>query len=90
MVALQIRDVPDEVRDVLAERARAEGRSLQAFLLALVEGEARRSRNLLVMRSVSGRSDGSRLSADEADARVAAERANRPGDGASGAGHAGT
>lgn len=82
MVALQIRDVPAEVRDVLAERARAEGRSLQSFLLALVEGEARRSRNVLVLRSVSGRSDGSRLTAEEADALVEAERAHRPHGGA--------
>ncbi|WP_222932832.1 FitA-like ribbon-helix-helix domain-containing protein [Nocardia yunnanensis] len=40
-MALQIRDVPDEVRDTLAEQAARRGQSLQAFLLGLVEREAR-------------------------------------------------
>lgn len=44
-VALQIRDVPDEVRDALAEEARRQGQSVQAYLLALVEREARLLRN---------------------------------------------
>jgi plasmid stability protein len=61
MVALQIRDVPDEVRDTLAERARERGQSLQAFLLGLVEAEARRARNASLLAQFSGRSDGSRI-----------------------------
>lgn len=44
MVALQIRDVPDDVRDDLADAARARGVSLQAYLLDLVEQDARRVR----------------------------------------------
>lgn len=66
MVALQIRDVPDDVRQALAERARARGQSLQAFLLWLVEEEARRSRHLALLDSFAGRDDGSRLAAEDA------------------------
>jgi hypothetical protein len=44
-VALQIRDVPEEVRDVIAARAAQLGQSVQAFLLSLVEREARLARN---------------------------------------------
>ena len=66
MVALQIRDVPEEVRDALADRARARGQSLQAFLLSLVQEEARRSRNLALLDRFTGRTDGSELTAAEA------------------------
>jgi antitoxin FitA len=65
MVALQIRDVPNDVRDTLAERARARGQSMQAFLLALVEDEASRSKNLALLERFSGRTDGSRLTPAE-------------------------
>lgn len=57
-VALQIRDVPEDVRDVLAEMARKRGQSLQAFLLSLVEQEARFARNLAVLDTFEGRADG--------------------------------
>lgn len=43
-VALQIRDVPEEVRDALAEAAAARGQSMQVYLLDLVSGEARIAR----------------------------------------------
>ncbi|MFP8882473.1 FitA-like ribbon-helix-helix domain-containing protein [Streptomyces mangrovi] len=52
MVALQIRDVPEEVRDALAARARENGQSLQAFLRALVVREASFSRNLELLREI--------------------------------------
>ncbi len=42
-VALQIRDVPDEVRDLLAEQARRDDQSVQTYLRRLVEREARPS-----------------------------------------------
>jgi hypothetical protein len=44
-LALQIRDVPEEVRDALAEQAARLGQSLQAVLLSLVVREARLLRN---------------------------------------------
>lgn len=62
MVALQIREVPDDIRQVLADRAAARGQSLQAFLLRLVTEEARRSTNLALLERFGGRRDGSRLS----------------------------
>ncbi|HLS92337.1 MAG TPA: Arc family DNA-binding protein [Microbacterium sp.] len=40
MTALQIRDVPDDVRDALAERARQNGQSLNAYLRGVVVREA--------------------------------------------------
>ncbi len=47
MPSMTIRDVPQETRDVLAERAKASGRSLQEFmrleLIALAEREERRA-----------------------------------------------
>lgn len=77
MVALQIRDVPDDVRQTLADRALARGQSLQAFLLTLVEDEARRSTNLALLDRFAGRDDGSRLSADEATDTLDGARADR-------------
>ncbi|WP_026818188.1 FitA-like ribbon-helix-helix domain-containing protein [Arthrobacter castelli] len=77
MVALQIRDVPDDVRQALSERARARGQSLQAFLLSLVEEEARRSANLPLLDRFAGRDDGSRLSSGEATDGLDSARAER-------------
>jgi len=45
MVALQLRDVPESIRDDLARAAQAEGKSLQAFLREMVEREARKARS---------------------------------------------
>jgi antitoxin FitA len=45
MSAIQIKDVPDEVRETLAAEAKRSGKSLQAYLLALLEREARFVRN---------------------------------------------
>jgi hypothetical protein len=77
MVALQIRDVPIEVRDVLVAQAQARGQSLQAFLLALVEREARRMHNIDVLLRFDRRSDGSRLSTEEHTELREAERGER-------------
>ena len=40
MVVLTIRDVPDEIRDLLSREARERGQSLQAFLLAVLKRQA--------------------------------------------------
>ena len=77
MVAVQIRDVPDHVRRVLADRASARGQSLQAFLLSLLEDEARRAANLALLGGFDGRDDGSHLAADEATAALEDARAPR-------------
>ena len=77
MVAVQIRDVPDEVRDALAERARSQGQSLQAFLLAVLQEEARRTRNLALLQRFADRSDGSRHQVGEAVAALSHAREER-------------
>jgi hypothetical protein len=77
MVAWQIRDVPEDIRQTLAARARACGQSLQAFLLSLVEDEARRSANLALLDRFAGRDDGSRLTAAEATDALDSARRDR-------------
>jgi plasmid stability protein len=77
MVALQIRDVPEDVREALAARAHARGQSLQAFLLALVKDEVRRAANIPVLNRFADRADGSRLAAGEATDALDAARAGR-------------
>ena len=52
MVSIQVRDVPEQVRDTLAEVARSRGQSMQAYLLALLEEDARRARNVMLLRRV--------------------------------------
>lgn len=62
---------------MLAQRARARGQSLQAFLLWLVEQEARRSRNLSLLDRFADRNDGSRLAAAEVTDVLDQARAER-------------
>lgn len=80
MVALQIRDVPDEVRDILNERARQSGRSLQGYLLELVKGEAQRANNLSILRNFENRADGVSGSMDDTVREIDAARAARDAD----------
>lgn len=79
MVALQIRDVPDDIRQALAERAAARGQSVQAFLLTLVTDEAHRSSNLAVLERFAGRQDGSQLSSAQVTEALDQARAGREG-----------
>jgi hypothetical protein len=65
MVALQIRDVSEEVRDRLASVAAMRGQSLQAYLLDLVEADARRNRNRELIATMRGRTDGDRSTLEE-------------------------
>jgi hypothetical protein len=74
MVALQIRDVSEEVRDALAAQAKARGQSLQSYLLELVEMQARRLRNTAVLDRFAGRSDGSRVLPGETSVELAEQR----------------
>jgi len=77
MVALQIRGVSEEVREALAERARSRGQSLQAFLLSVVQDEARRSGNVSLLNRFADRTDGSRLPIEEATEALTRARAER-------------
>jgi plasmid stability protein len=52
-VAIQIKDVPEEVRDAIAPRAAARGQSTQVYLRALLEREFRAERNKRLLRSLT-------------------------------------
>lgn len=75
-VALQIKDVREEVRDVLAARAAARGQSMQAYLRELLEREFRAERNRRLFDSLAPHR---RLDLDPADV-VALIRAGREGE----------
>ncbi len=66
-VNLLIRDVPDDVRDAIAARARAQGRSMQAYLYELVRDDAARDVNLRLLAAVRDLGGG----ADDADPSAA-------------------
>jgi plasmid stability protein len=53
-VALQIRDVPNEVRDAIAERAAQRGQSMQAYLLDVIRREARLANNAHMFERTAG------------------------------------
>lgn len=53
MTAIQIRDVPTEVRDQLAVLARARGQSLSAYLRDVIIREARFAKNVRLIDEVS-------------------------------------
>jgi antitoxin FitA len=77
MVALQIREVPEELRDRLTELARQRGQSLQAYLFDVLRDEARRQDNLAVLDRFSKRAYGSHLSPPDVLGALDAERATR-------------
>ncbi|MER7460991.1 hypothetical protein [Micromonospora sp. NPDC126480] len=77
MVAIQIRDVPEDVRDALAAAAKARGQSLQAYLLELVQAQAKRLNNMSVLDRFSGRSDGTLSIPGETSAELADQRQER-------------
>ena len=65
MTSITIRDVPEEVRDELAARARLSGRSLQEFLRSELTELARRPDPVILLTQARQRTrrTGSRLSA---------------------------
>ena len=77
MVALQIRDVPEELRDRLSELARQRGQSLQAYLFDVVSDEARRQDNLAVLDRFGQGAYGTRLSPADIDGALRTARAER-------------
>ncbi|MFE0627289.1 hypothetical protein ACFW3D_09985 [Streptomyces sp. NPDC058864] len=77
MVALQIRDVPEELRDRLAAIAEERGQSLQAYLFDLVSDEVRRRDNLAVIERFSKSAYGTRLSEGDVTDTLRAARAER-------------
>ncbi|WP_063047359.1 FitA-like ribbon-helix-helix domain-containing protein [Nocardia pseudovaccinii] len=54
VVAIQIKDVPEEVRDAIVARAAARGQSTQVYLRDLLEREWRAERNKYLLESLTG------------------------------------
>jgi hypothetical protein len=84
-VALTIRDVPEDVRDVLSRDARQRGQSLQAFLLGLLVRQATFAGNRQVLAAVGRElASGGGAGADAPDAAevLEAARTRRDADGA--------
>ena len=77
MVALQIREVPEELRDRLSELARQRGQSLQAYLFDVLRDEARRQDNLAILDRFSKGTYGTRLSPSDIHGSLDAGRSER-------------
>lgn len=82
MSAIQIKDVPDEVRETLAAEAKRSGKSLQAYLLGLLEKEARFARNRAIVEQMP--LPGATLSMEEIVAAVREARGDTGTDTESG------
>ena len=76
MPLIQIRDVPEAVRDELARKAAAAGQSMQAYLLGELTKLAERPSMAEIVRRAQGRarSSGSTVTMDDAVAAVRAAR----------------
>ena len=77
MVALQIRDVPEEVRDRLAAIAAERGQSLQTYLFDLINDEVRRRDNLAVIEQFSAKRYGTRLTTGDVVGTLEHSRSER-------------
>ena len=76
MVLIQIRDVPEDVRDELARKAAAAGQSMQSYLLGELTKLAERPSMAEIVRRAQARAKASRSTVTMNDA-VAAVRATR-------------
>lgn len=76
MAYLQIRDVPDDVRGVLAERAAERGQSLNMYLREVVLREASFARNRALIDEVVSRRGRSSFTAEDV---ITARDAGREG-----------
>jgi len=77
MVSIQVRDVPEQVRDTLAKMAKSRGQSMQAYLLALLEEDARRAGNVMLLKQVRETSGGYVAAPGETARELDAIRAGR-------------
>ncbi|TCO58460.1 FitA-like ribbon-helix-helix domain-containing protein [Actinocrispum wychmicini] len=83
MAVLTIRDVPEEVRDALAEDAREHGQSLQAFLLGVLKRQAAFSHNRRLLVDIErelATGGGADTDAPDAADVLAKARRDREGD----------
>jgi hypothetical protein len=80
MPLIQIRDVPESVRDELAKKAAAAGQSMQAYLLGELSKLAERPSMAEIVRRAQARAEatGSTVTMDDAVAAVRAVRDRSP------------
>lgn len=79
MAYLQIRDVPDDIRDILAQRAKDRGQSLNAYLRDVVLREASFANNQKLIDRVVTARGGSKFTAEDVLAARDAARAEHGG-----------
>lgn len=77
MVNIQIRDVPEQVRDVLAASAKSHGQSMQVYLLSVLEEDARRANNVALLRQARRAGPGYVSAPGETASEIAEMRAER-------------
>lgn len=76
MASLLVRDVPDDVRNVLQRRAEERGQSLQQYLLGELKRLAEQPTVEEVLRRIEGRTGG-RVGFDQAVRDLSEERGRR-------------
>jgi hypothetical protein len=79
-VVLTVRDVPEDVRDLLASQARERGQSLQGFLLTVLNRQADFGRNRQILAEIGQDLDsggGADQDAPDAAELIALARAER-------------
>lgn len=67
MVALQVRNVPDEIHAALVEAARRRGQSMQAYVLDVLATEAQWQSNVALVESMRDMATGLPSLSDEGD-----------------------
>lgn len=77
MVNIQVRGVPEALRDRLSATAKSRGQSMQSYLLSVLEEEAQRSTNVELLRLIGDLDDGDSFSGAEISVEVDAARADR-------------
>ena len=79
MALIQIRDVPEPVRDELARKAAAAGQSMQAYLLGELSKLAQRPSMAEIVRRAQARAkaSGSAVTMDDAVAAIRRDRDRR-------------
>lgn len=77
VVAIQIRNVPDDVRRKLNANAEAEGKSLQAYLLEVLIEEARWADNDAILADAARTPGGSTMTPDQHQAFIDRTKAER-------------
>lgn len=77
MVNIQVRDVPDEVRDAVAAEADERGQSMQSYLLSTLEAIARRRRAIAMLKKLGTMGGGYTGPAEDVVEEIASQRAER-------------